>query len=112
MCIGFTKKELKDMEKFQGTNLLDFKRELLKDDRERLEYYRLKPKYDLIQTIIERRMALKLSQEQLANIVGMKQPAISRLENNVNDVKIGTLFKVMDALDLSLEIKPREKTGV
>jgi HTH-type transcriptional regulator / antitoxin HipB len=100
------------MDKFQGTNLLDFKRELLKDDRERLEYYRLKPKYDLIQIIIERRIALKLSQEQLANIVGMKQPAISRLENNVNDVKIGTLFKVMDALDLSLEIKPREKTSV
>ena len=41
------------MGKFEGTNLLDFKRELLRDDRERLEYNRLKPKYDMIQMILK-----------------------------------------------------------
>ena len=43
------------MSEFEGTNFLDFKRELLKDDRERQEYEQLKSKYNMIQKIIEYR---------------------------------------------------------
>ena len=44
---------------------------------------------------------------QLANIIGMQQPAISRLENGGSNATISTLFKVIDALNLDVEFKPR-----
>ena len=96
------------MRKFEGTNLLDFKEELLKDSKEREEYERLRPKYALIQRLIERRNELRLSQEQLAKVIGMQQPAIARLESGVNTATVGTLFKVADALNLELEFRPRQ----
>jgi len=96
------------MRKFEGTNLLDFKKELLKDSKERQEYEHLEPKYALIQGLIERRNELHLSQENLANIIGMQQPAIARLESGMSNATVGTLFKVADALKLDLEFRPRQ----
>ena len=95
------------MNKFKGTNLLDFKKELLKDSKEREEYERLKPKYDMIQRLIERRIQLSMSQAQLARIIGTQQPAIARLENGANNTTVSTLFKVTNALGLDVEFKPR-----
>jgi len=90
-----------------NTRYEDFKEELLKDSEVRREYEALKPKYKLIRTLIRRRNELRLSQVQLANIIGMQQPAISRLENGGRNTTISTLFKVADALDLDVEFKPR-----
>ncbi len=95
------------MREFEGTNLIDFKEELLQDAKTREEYDRLKPKYDFIHVLIERRNQLRMSQKQLAEIIGMQQPAISRLENGGSNATIGTLLKVMNALDLEVEFKPR-----
>ncbi len=98
------------MRKFEGTNYLEFKRELLKDEKERQEYERLKPKYDMIQKFIERRNQLQISQTQLAKIVGTKQPAISRLERGDYNTTLSMFFKVANALDLDVSLKARIKT--
>jgi len=90
-----------------NTRYEDFKEELLKDPEVRKEYEALKPKYKLIRTLIRRRNELRLSQVQLANIIGTQQPAISRLENGGRNTTISTLFRVADALDLDVEFKPR-----
>ena len=37
-------------------------------------------------------------------MTGLKQPAIARIENNVNSPQLDTLIKILDALDLKLEI--------
>ena len=63
-----------------NTRYKDFKEEHLKDTEVRREYEALEPKYMLIRTLIRRRNELHLSQVQLANMIGMQQPAISRLE--------------------------------
>ena len=100
------------MSKFEGTNFLDFKRELLKDSKERQEYERLKPKYDMIQGIIERRNELHLSQMELAHRVGMQQSAIARLESGGHNSTVGTLLKVADALDMGVEFKRKSTVKV
>ncbi len=100
------------MGKFQGTNFLDYKRELLKDDKERQEYERLKPKYDIIQKFIERRNELRLSQKGLANLVGMEQSAIARLENGGYNSTLDTLLKIAGALNLDVELKRRDPIKV
>ena len=90
-----------------NTRYEDFKEERLKDPEVRREYEALEPKYMLIRTFIRRRNELRLSQAQLANIIGMQQPAISRLENGGRNTTISTLFKVANALALDVEFKPR-----
>jgi len=91
----------------RATNYEEFKAELLKKPGIRREYDALKPKYNIIHSIIERRNQLQISQAQLAKIVGTKQPAISRLENGAYNTTLSTLFKVADALDLDISLEVR-----
>ena len=82
----------------------EFEASLLENPEIRKEYEALKPKYEMIQKLIERRNKLNMSQTQLAKIIGTKQPAISRLERGDYNTTLETLFKVASALDLDLEI--------
>jgi predicted XRE-type DNA-binding protein len=93
------------MNKKKPTNFEEFEGELLQDPEIRKEYEDLKPKYEMIQSLIKRRNQLRMSQSQLARTVGTKQPAISRLERGeFNNVTLSTLIKVAHALDLDLDI--------
>ena len=91
----------------KGTDFKDFERQLLKKPNIRKEYEALKPKYELIRSLIERRNELAISQRELARLIGMKQPAICRLERGDNNITVGTLFRVAKALDLDIEVKPK-----
>lgn len=91
----------------RNTNFENHREELLKNPEFRRKYEALEPKYNLIRALMRRRNELRLSQTQLASIVGMRQPAISRLENGGSDTTVGTLLKVVDALNLDIEFKPR-----
>ena len=90
----------------RGTKYEDFEAELLKRPEIRREYEALKPKYEMIKILIERRNQLRISQTQLANTIGTKQPAISRLERGDYNTTLDTLFKVASALGLNIDISP------
>ena len=51
-----------------------------------------------------RRKELKITQEELAKIVGKKRPYISRIENGV-DIRMSNFALIASALNLSLQIK-------
>ena len=91
----------------KATDFEEFEIELLKRPGVRREYEALKPKYDMIRGLIERRNQLHISQTQLARMVGTKQPAISRLEKGDNNTTLRTFFKVADALGLDISLKER-----
>ena len=91
----------------RGTKYEDFEAELLRKPEIRREYEALKPKYEMIKTLIERRNQLRISQKRLASIIGTRQPAISRLERGDYNTTLDTLFKVASALDLHIEISPK-----
>ncbi|MDO9579347.1 MAG: helix-turn-helix transcriptional regulator [Bacteroidales bacterium] len=90
-----------------GTDFKDFKAKLLSKQGVRNQYEALNPKYAIIQAIIARRNELSLSQRGLARLAGMQQPAICRLERGDNNITVGTLFRVADALNFDIEFKPR-----
>jgi predicted transcriptional regulator len=93
------------MNKKKPANFEEFEDKLLQDPEIRKEYEDLKPKYQMIQSLIKRRNQLRISQSQLARTVGTRQPAISRLERGeFNNVTLSTLIKVAHALDLDLDI--------
>jgi len=93
-----------------ATNFRDFEAELLDKAGISKEYDALKPKYDLVRAIIERRNQLQISQTQLARIIGTRQPAISRLEKGDSNTTLNTLFKVAEALDLDIALSIKSRT--
>ncbi len=70
-------------------------------DRERINF-----EISLIGKMIEAREKKGLSQRELAELSGVRQPAIARLENLKAMPQIDTLFKVLLPLGYTLEIVP------
>ncbi len=62
----------------------------------------------LIGKLIEARERRGLSQRELAELCGVKQPAIARLENMKTTPQIDTLFKVLSPLGYTLSIVPTQ----
>jgi len=56
----------------KATNFEEFEAELFERPGVRREYEALKPKYDMIRGLIKRRNQLRISQTQLARMVGTK----------------------------------------
>jgi len=100
----------KIMTKKAATIFTEFETELLSKPGIRKEYDALKPRYDMIRSIIKRRSKLGISQTELTRIIGTKQPAISRLEKGDYNTTLNTFFKVAEALDMEVSLKAR-KTG-
>lgn len=61
---------------------------------------------ELIVKMIEAREKKGLSQRELAEISGVKQPAIARLESMKATPQIDTLFKVLNPLGYTISIVP------
>ncbi len=94
----------------RATNYEEFEAGLLEKPEIRKEYEALKPKYEMIISLIKRRSQLCISQTELARIIGTKQPAISRLEKGDYNTTLSTFFKVADALDMDISLKARRRT--
>jgi len=62
----------------------------------------------LIGMMIEARNTRGLSQRELADICGIKQPAIARLESMKATPQIDTIFKILGPLGYTLSIVPIE----
>lgn len=56
--------------------------------------------------VVLRRLRRKagLTQEQLANKLHTQKSAISRIENQSEDIRLSTLFKIADVLDKRIDI--------
>ena len=76
-------------------------------ERERINF-----EVALIGKMIEAREEKGLSQRELAEMSGVKQPAIARLESLKTTPQIDTLFKVLYPLGYTIEIVPIEDKRV
>ena len=76
-------------------------------DRERIYF-----EAALIGKMIEAREKKGFSQRELAEISGVKQPAIARLESMKATPQIDTLFKVLHPLGYTIEIVPLNNTHI
>lgn len=52
------------------------------------------------------------TQSELAKKVGLKQSTISNFENNPDKITLSTFFKMLQALDLNLEINEKHSSKV
>lgn len=62
--------------------------------------------------IQQARVQQSMSQKDLANLIGTYQKTISSIENGSPGTKIDTIFSLLAALHLDLELAPRRKSSV
>ena len=65
----------------------------------------------LVSAIINSRKEQGLSQKQLEEISGVRQPIIARLEKGTTDPQLSTMIKVLAPLGKTLAIIPLETSG-
>ncbi len=76
------------------------KADLLADPETKQHYDAFEPAYQVARMRIER----GLTQAQLAELVGTKQPSIARLESGVSEPSLSFLRKVATALGARVEV--------
>lgn len=81
------------------------KKELLSDPETKRLYDEMEAEYQVVSEVIRKRLEKKMSQKQLADRIGTKQSAISRLESGESNPSINFLSKVAKALGGELQIK-------
>ncbi len=73
------------------------------------EYKRLEPEYALLDELLRARKAAGLTQKEVAERMGTKAPAVSKLMNslgsNTHSPSIATLRKYANACDMELKIE-------
>ena len=90
-------------------NYIQVKKRLLKDPRIKQAYEELGPEFSIIAFLIKTRIRKHLTQRQLAERIGTKQSAISRLESGTYNPSLSLLYKVADALDARIKISVNAK---
>ena len=90
-------------------NYKELKNKLLRDKEVKKSYEELKLEFEFIVAIIEKRIEKGLTQKMLAEKLGTKQSAISRLESGLYNPSFAFLKKTANAMNLELKISLAEK---
>lgn len=69
------------------------------------EWKKIEPEYDLARALIGARIKRHMSQKQLADKIGTKQPVISRIESMSYQPTVSLLQRVAQGLDAKLDIR-------
>lgn len=93
------------------SDLKRLKDEILADPETRAIYEERLPAYDLASKMIALRAELHLSQRDLANLTGMKQPQIARIETGESSPTWDTLSRIFTAVGAKLEITVKNAGG-
>ena len=80
------------------------KQMMLQDHEVKKEYDALSPIYEIQEELIKLRNEKGLNQKQLAELIGTKQSAISRLESGNYNPSIQLLTKLAEAFNKELHI--------
>lgn len=84
----------------------DFEKELGLTTEQEIE---IKLEMDIINATIEARKNSKLSQRELANKSGLKQPVIARVESRTRSPQVSTLLRMLYPIGYTLKVVPIEK---
>lgn len=58
--------------------------------------------------IQNQRTSNNLSQESVSDLASIRQATVSAFESKPNNAKLETLFKLLSALDLELDVRPKD----
>lgn len=82
---------------------IDFRKtlnECMKNDEFKAEFERLTPEFQIKSALIAKRIAKRLTQAQVANLSGLKQSNVARLESANGSFSLDTAVKYARAVGL------------
>lgn len=88
-----------------GKNFRETLNEQLKDPEFRTEWEALEPERQIIRAIIEGREEKHMTQKQLAEVTGIAQADISRLESGTANPSLRTLKRLAAGLGMELKVE-------
>lgn len=86
-------------------NFRDSLNERLKDPEFRTEWDALEPEFQIIKAMLDGRAAKGITQKELAEITGINQADISKLENGNGNPSLRTLERIARGLDMRLKLE-------
>lgn len=87
-----------------GISFDEMKEDMLKDEEFRIEYEKLKPRYEAIEQIIRARKEQNITQAELAKRVGTQKSNISRLESGNYNPSLDFLVKIAESLGKKISV--------
>lgn len=88
-----------------GKNFRETLNEQLKNPEFKKEWDALEPEYQIIKAMLDTRNQKAMTQKQLADITGIPQADISRLENGNANPSLRTLQRLADGMGMKLKLE-------
>ena len=88
-----------------GKNFRETLNEQLKNPGFKKEWDALEPEYQIIKAMLDTRNEKAMTQKQLADITGIPQDDISRLENGNANPSLRTLQRLADGMGMKLKLE-------
>ena len=88
-----------------GKNFRETLNEQLKNPEFKKEWDALEPEYQIIKAMLDTRKEKAMTQKQLADITGIPQADISRLENGNANPSLKTLQRLADGMGMKLKLE-------
>lgn len=88
-----------------GKNFRETLNEQLKNPEFKKEWDSLEPEYQIIRAMLNTRNEKAMTQKQLADITGIPQADISRLENGNANPSLRTLQRLADGMGMKLKLE-------
>ena len=77
----------------------------MKDKDFKAKYEAIQPEMDVIRALVDARIASNLTQKQLAELSGVNQSDISKIENGTRNPSIRLLQKLAAGMNMSLKLQ-------
>lgn len=90
----------------------ELKERILKDEDVKREYDALEPEFQIIHAMLNARIKEDLTQQQLADRIGIDRADLSKLENGSANPSLRTLKRVAGGLGRKLSIEFLPKDGL
>ena len=87
-----------------GISFEEMKIDMFKDEEFKIEYEKLKPRYEAIEQIIRARKEQNITQAELAKRVGTQKSNISRLESGNYNPSLDFLAKIAESLGKKISV--------
>ncbi|MCI9142696.1 MAG: helix-turn-helix transcriptional regulator [Lachnospiraceae bacterium] len=87
-----------------GISFEEMKADMLKNKEFRIEYEKLRPRYEAIEQIISARKEQNITQAELAKRVGTQKSNISRLESGNYNPSLDFLAKIAESLGKKISV--------
>lgn len=86
-------------------SLENLRTKLLSDPKVKAHYEEIQPEFDAARAIIAIRRKLALSQRELAEKAGIKQPQLARIESGKQSPRLETIAAIAASVGYAVEIK-------